>query len=256
VNNNKGVFLQANTKQKMPPCQYGEACNRPKCIYSHPLKPSSSKKNAGAALAAAGIKQSAEPCMSYLAGLCTFSGATCRKRHPPKAECERLIAKYASVKCKFGSTCRTRGCLYVHDDGFDESLANNSGQYHYTDDHQQQQCLPVAPQDSSAQQQRQIIDFSAMQDAYMNHYHQNNHMEQQQLYGGGGGYYDESSGYADGSYYDSTSGEGGYSTAGHSHEIPENNSNMNHTDLICGTTVPTDGTNPNAKEYVPGKGWA
>ena len=61
--------------------------------------------------------------MAYLAGLCTFSASGCRKRHPPPVECERLVAKYSRVKCRFGDSCLTKGCLYMHpgDDGYEDA---------------------------------------------------------------------------------------------------------------------------------------
>lgn len=115
VNQGRGVSLQASTKGggQMIVCQYGTGCNRPDCIYRHPYGRDQSSAN---------TSQSREPCMAHLAGLCTFSASGCRKRHPPPIECERLIAKYSQVKCRFGDSCRTKGCLYMHpgDDGYED----------------------------------------------------------------------------------------------------------------------------------------
>ena len=98
-------------------CQYGTGCNRPDCIYEHPYG-----KDDGKGRSSANSSQSREPCMAFLAGMCTFSAAGCRKRHPPPIECERLVAKYAKVKCRFGDSCKTKGCLYMHpgDEGYDD----------------------------------------------------------------------------------------------------------------------------------------
>lgn len=60
--------------------------------------------------------------MSFLAGICAFSAKGCRKRHPPKQEADRLIAKYKTTRCRFGKDCRTKGCLYIHPG--DEEEAN------------------------------------------------------------------------------------------------------------------------------------
>ena len=59
--------------------------------------------------------KSNEPCMAYLAGICSFSGKACRKRHPSDDECEKLLQKYALRPCRFGEQCHTEGCLYNHD---------------------------------------------------------------------------------------------------------------------------------------------
>ena len=122
VNQGKGVSLQAPTKKggsQMIVCQYGTGCNRPDCIYRHPYGKDGDK---GRSSATNNSHQSREPCMAYLAGLCTFSASGCRKRHPPPVECERLVARYSKVKCRFGESCLTKGCLYMHpgDDGCPE----------------------------------------------------------------------------------------------------------------------------------------
>lgn len=111
-NNNKGVALQAATKKnkgkslKMIACQYGAGCNRSDCIYSHPASRGENGHSS--------FVQSKEPCMAFLAGICAFPAKGCRKRHPQNDEAERLIQKYQRMKCRFGDTCRTSGCLYQH----------------------------------------------------------------------------------------------------------------------------------------------
>mmetsp|Transcript_4579 Transcript_4579/g.6762 ORF Transcript_4579/g.6762 Transcript_4579/m.6762 type:complete len:254 (+) Transcript_4579:338-1099(+) len=60
------------------------------------------------------VSQSNEPCMPYLAGSCTIPAGACKKRHPPKPEADKLIAKYKTVDCRFADKCRTKGCLYNH----------------------------------------------------------------------------------------------------------------------------------------------
>jgi hypothetical protein len=102
VNNHRGVSLAApKNGAKMTECQYGAGCTRPDCIYSHP-------KGKGE------FQQSQEPCMPFLVGICSFPSNGCHKRHPPKAEADRLIAKYKTTQCRFRDKCRTEGCLYIH----------------------------------------------------------------------------------------------------------------------------------------------
>lgn len=103
VNNNKGVVVQSHKKKSpsMEACSYGAGCQRKDCIYRHDLDLPESKK-------------SNDPCLSFLAGTCAFTAATCRKRHPPKAEVDRLLAKYSKVKCRFGDDCKTVNCLHMH----------------------------------------------------------------------------------------------------------------------------------------------
>mmetsp|Transcript_18777 Transcript_18777/g.24871 ORF Transcript_18777/g.24871 Transcript_18777/m.24871 type:complete len:261 (-) Transcript_18777:270-1052(-) len=111
VNNNRGVNFQAPTKKKgsqMVACQYGDGCTRKGCIYRHP------NRQMGTSASKTPLKKSTEPCMPFLAGMCSFSESGCRKRHPGKVEAERLVVKYSSTPCRYGSTCRTRGCLYIH----------------------------------------------------------------------------------------------------------------------------------------------
>mmetsp|Transcript_2946 Transcript_2946/g.8579 ORF Transcript_2946/g.8579 Transcript_2946/m.8579 type:complete len:296 (-) Transcript_2946:123-1010(-) len=120
VNQGKGVSLQAPPTKKgsqMIVCQYGTGCNRPDCIYRHPYG-----KDGDKGRSSTNNTQSREPCMAYLAGLCTFSALGCRKCHPPPLECERLVAKYSQVKCRFGDSCMTKGCLYMHpcDEGYED----------------------------------------------------------------------------------------------------------------------------------------
>lgn len=106
VNNNKGMTMQAPKKKgpSMEQCFYGAGCIRKDCIYRHD----------GPAKGDGSGDKSNEPCMPFLAGLCTFSAKGCRKRHPNKEEAERLIAKYKTTKCRYGDHCKTTGCLYIH----------------------------------------------------------------------------------------------------------------------------------------------
>ena len=99
VNQNKGMSL-IGRQRVTEPCKYGAACTRKDCIYNHELVGENATENA--------------PCMAYLAGMCTFSKG-CRRRHPPDDECERLVAKYAKLPCRYGPNCHTEGCLYNHD---------------------------------------------------------------------------------------------------------------------------------------------
>lgn len=87
----------------MEACFFGAGCTRPGCIYRHDR----------AALAS--NPQSEEPCMAYLAGYCAFNAKSCRKRHPPPAEADRLRQKYSQIRCRYGSQCQTEGCLYRHE---------------------------------------------------------------------------------------------------------------------------------------------
>lgn len=86
----------------MEQCFYGSGCTRANCFYRHDAP-------------GAGAEKTNEPCMSFLAGQCTFAASGCKKRHPPKEEKERLIAKYKSMKCRYGKHCKTTGCLYQHE---------------------------------------------------------------------------------------------------------------------------------------------
>jgi len=111
VNNHKGLSLAPPKKkaERMVECQFGAGCTRPDCIYRHPSKTEGT------------FQQSQEPCMPFLAGICAFSAKGCRKRHPPKEEADRLIAKYKTTRCRFGADCRTKGCLYIHPGDEEES---------------------------------------------------------------------------------------------------------------------------------------
>jgi hypothetical protein len=114
VNNNRGLSMQRHKKEtKMLQCSYGAGCTRPDCKYVHPTKQEAEQK------------KSNEPCMRFLAGDCTFTAYGCNKRHPPKAEAELLVAKYRGILCRFGDSCKTGGCLYVHpeEEGYDRLLA-------------------------------------------------------------------------------------------------------------------------------------
>lgn len=108
VNNQRGVHLQNKSGGgKGPPemiqCEYGSGCQRTECIYRHdePSKRSSSSSGKN------------DVCIPFLAGKCTFEKG-CRKRHPPKNEIPRLLAKYKKTRCRFGDECYTEGCLFLH----------------------------------------------------------------------------------------------------------------------------------------------
>mmetsp|Transcript_17625 Transcript_17625/g.36498 ORF Transcript_17625/g.36498 Transcript_17625/m.36498 type:complete len:248 (-) Transcript_17625:845-1588(-) len=103
VNNNKGMSLQAGNKKNssMEPCFYGAGCTRKDCIYRHDADVPDAKKTN-------------ETCLAFLAGTCSFGAQTCKKRHPPKHEADRLRAKYKCIRCRFGDECKTNGCLFTH----------------------------------------------------------------------------------------------------------------------------------------------
>lgn len=105
VNNNRGVFLQSKKGAKVTEkCFYGAGCTRSDCIYQHDRSDKASQP-----------PKSTEPCMAYLAGICSFEAAACRKRHPrTQTECDDLISYYQSIPCRFGSECKTKGCLFKH----------------------------------------------------------------------------------------------------------------------------------------------
>lgn len=108
LNNNKGMFLQAGKyKPKMVECQYGSACNRKDCIYSHP----GGTNDSGSSSSSSSLQQGI--CMNFLAGNCAFT-RNCRKKHPSQDECEQLRQQYKQIPCKFGDECETEGCLYQH----------------------------------------------------------------------------------------------------------------------------------------------
>jgi hypothetical protein len=87
----------------MEACFYGAGCTRPGCIYRHDRS------------ALTAQPKSEEPCMAYLAGYCSFNARSCRKRHPPPAEADRLRQKYSQIRCRYGTECQTEGCLYRHE---------------------------------------------------------------------------------------------------------------------------------------------
>mmetsp|Transcript_15372 Transcript_15372/g.18475 ORF Transcript_15372/g.18475 Transcript_15372/m.18475 type:complete len:253 (+) Transcript_15372:103-861(+) len=74
-------------------------------IKKNPKKVAANKTDGG---------QSNEPCMPYLAGSCALPAGACKKRHPPKVEADKLVAKYKTVDCRFADKCRTKACLYNH----------------------------------------------------------------------------------------------------------------------------------------------
>jgi len=97
------MTLQIHDKKSasMEPCFYGAVCNRKDCIYRHDVEVPDAKRTN-------------EACLSFLAGTCKFTATTCKKRHPPKQEAERLKAKYSKIQCRFGDDCKTNNCLYTH----------------------------------------------------------------------------------------------------------------------------------------------
>jgi hypothetical protein len=102
----------------MEQCFYGKGCTRKDCFYRHDGPGTGD-----------GEGKSCEPCMPFLAGLCTFAAGGCKKRHPNKAEAERLINKYSQMKCRYGAHCKTAGCLYIHpgEDNGDDTKAQLGG---------------------------------------------------------------------------------------------------------------------------------
>jgi hypothetical protein len=95
---------QKKTAPSMEQCFYGKGCTRKDCFYRHD----------GPGAGGGEGNKSGEPCMPFLAGLCTFTAGGCKKRHPSKAEAERLVNKYSQMKCRYGAHCKTAGCLYIH----------------------------------------------------------------------------------------------------------------------------------------------
>ena len=90
--------------QKMPECKYGAACTRKGCIYRHPKKIESVSSS---------TVDNRRVCLAYLAELCPY-GKNCMNRHPPIEEANELIYMFSQQLCRFGSSCRTEGCLYSH----------------------------------------------------------------------------------------------------------------------------------------------
>jgi hypothetical protein len=97
--------------KRMEQCFYGSNCQRKDCIYRHDAPPKQTKKTT-------------EPCMAFLAGECSFPD--CKKRHPGKAEAEKLVAKYRQTPCRFGSTCKTKGCLYIHEEASSSNVISET----------------------------------------------------------------------------------------------------------------------------------
>ena len=56
---------------------------------------------------------SSEICIPFLANKCNFEKG-CRKRHPPKEDIPRILARYKQIRCRFGDDCYTAGCLFLH----------------------------------------------------------------------------------------------------------------------------------------------
>ena len=88
----------------MPECKYGAACTRKDCIYRHTRKTESESSS---------NVDNRRVCLAYLAELCPY-GKNCMNRHPPLEEANELIYMFSQQLCRFGSSCRTVGCLYSH----------------------------------------------------------------------------------------------------------------------------------------------
>eukprot|EP00514_Thraustochytrium_sp_LLF1b_P010015 CAMPEP_0184551096 /NCGR_PEP_ID=MMETSP0199_2-20130426/23483_1 /TAXON_ID=1112570 /ORGANISM="Thraustochytrium sp., Strain LLF1b" /LENGTH=422 /DNA_ID=CAMNT_0026946155 /DNA_START=65 /DNA_END=1333 /DNA_ORIENTATION=- len=82
----------------MPPCTYGAACTRKGCAYVHPKKH---------------VVNEDVVCIPYLTGQCLF-GNKCRNKHVSEQEREEMISKMSGRPCRFGSHCKTEGCLFDH----------------------------------------------------------------------------------------------------------------------------------------------
>lgn len=78
-------------------------------------------------------------CLPFLSGLCTF-GALCRNEHPSGAECDLLIADFASRPCHFGGGCRTAGCLYRHPESGPGGGDEQGGEDGHIDGHDGEGC--------------------------------------------------------------------------------------------------------------------
>ena len=99
-----GKAPTSSSARKMPECRYGTACTRKDCVYRHPKKSESHGPSS---------EGNQRVCLAYLADLCPY-GKNCMNRHPPVEEANELIYMFAQQLCRFGSTCRTVGCLYSH----------------------------------------------------------------------------------------------------------------------------------------------
>jgi hypothetical protein len=113
VNGNRGVHLESkngssnngnNNGSQMKQCEYGKGCTRPDCIYRHDENTNGANNK----------DKEPQVCVLFLAGKCSFKDKGCRKRHPSKDECARLLAKYKRIRCRFGDECYTDSCLFLH----------------------------------------------------------------------------------------------------------------------------------------------
>jgi hypothetical protein len=94
----------------MPNCKYGLACNRKDCVFKHPSGPRTTTTiNTGGSSS----DYENEVCLPFLAGTCAF-GDSCFSWHPSPKETESIKKKFALKWCKFGNSCKTKGCLYKH----------------------------------------------------------------------------------------------------------------------------------------------
>ena len=272
VNNNKGVSLQASRKKKhatsvkMVACQYGRGCTRSDCIYSHPPKTQADIDNHYQVDPS--FVQSKEPCMAYLADMCSFSAKGCRKRHPPKDEKERLIAKYQQMNCRYGDMCQTRGCLYLHPSDICQDAYVGSTYVHQKPDEQYPLPQSYYPQEyaysSNNNNSQDIYDQQQYQVEYQNDY-QKEYYQQYDNMQSTGGEIDETieSNKMQGinvHAIEFVPGWGGNSASQpqqrkvdegkYSYNTAENTATDN-----ASLTSSVNGTNSNAREFIPGRGW-
>ena len=105
----QAMFLKTSKKKQidMPMCKYGLGCSRKDCVFRHPTKGAAPVVEDDESL------NENEVCMPYLADMCAF-GETCFYYHPSTQECEKLRKKLSGKWCRFGSSCKTKGCLFKH----------------------------------------------------------------------------------------------------------------------------------------------
>ena len=103
------MFLKPNKKKQvdMPQCKYGLACSRKDCVFKHPARSKLQVQSDSES------SMDDDICLPFLAGFCSF-GESCYSKHPLEDECEALKKRFARKWCRFGSNCKTRGCLFRH----------------------------------------------------------------------------------------------------------------------------------------------